>query len=173
MRVLTSVVLWNIIINIHIYMLGSQFWKITYKSKTKKIKICIVYPVYWNGSPALGKGMLHYDVMDLSQLWFTWWLVAPWHQAIDWTNIDIWSTGYSETHFNEILIAIIKITSEKMVLNVSSARYQPFCSGPNVLILKYLCEKITLSVSVLSAVRILAVIKHTFLPDLWNIFFKT
>ena len=132
MRMLTSVVLWKIIMNIYIYMSGSQ-------SKTKKLKICIVFPVrLLNWKPGFGKGMLYYDVMDLSQHWFSWWLVAPWHQAIDWTNIDIWSTGYSEMHFNEILIAIIKISFQKMGLNVSSARYQPFCSGPNVLILKYL-----------------------------------
>ena len=35
-----------------------------------------------------------YEVMELSQHWFRWWLGAWWHQAITWTNVDLSLVGF-------------------------------------------------------------------------------
>ena len=54
-------------------------------------------------------------------------------QAIIWTNAGIlliWPLG---TSFSEILIEILTFSFTKMRLKVSSAKWQPFCLGLNVL----------------------------------------
>ena len=55
------------------------------------------------------------------------------HQAIIWTNAGILLTGTSGTNFSEILIEIWIFSFKKMGLKVSSAKWQPFCLGLNVL----------------------------------------
>ena len=55
-------------------------------------------------------------------------------QAIIWTNAEIlliWPLG---TNFSEILIEIRIFSFKKMCLNVSSAKWRPFCLDLNVLI---------------------------------------
>ena len=54
-------------------------------------------------------------------------------QAIIWTNAGILLIGPSGTNFSEILIAILTFSFKKMRLKVSSAKWQPFCLGLNVL----------------------------------------
>ena len=54
-------------------------------------------------------------------------------QPIIWTNTGILLTGPSGTNFSEILIAILTFSFKKMCLKVSSAKWQPFCLGLNVL----------------------------------------
>ena len=54
-------------------------------------------------------------------------------QAIIWTNAGIlliWPFG---TNFSEISIEILTLSFKKMRLKVSSAKWQPFCVGLNVL----------------------------------------
>ena len=54
-------------------------------------------------------------------------------QAIIWTNAGIlliWPLG---TNFSEILIKSLTFSFTKMRLNVSSAKWRPFCLGLNVL----------------------------------------
>ena len=54
-------------------------------------------------------------------------------QAIIWTNAGILSIGPLRTNFSEIVIEILTYTFKNMCLNVSSAKWRPFCLGLNVL----------------------------------------
>ena len=54
-------------------------------------------------------------------------------QAIIWTNAGILLIGPLRTKFNEILIKIHAFSFMKMHLKMSSAKWRPFCLGPNVL----------------------------------------
>ena len=54
-------------------------------------------------------------------------------QAIIWTNAGILLIGPLGTNFNEILIEIHIFSVKKMHLKMSSAKWRPFCLGPNVL----------------------------------------
>ena len=54
-------------------------------------------------------------------------------QAIIWTNAGILLIGPFRTNFSEISIKIITFSFTKMRLNVSSAKWHPFCLGLNVL----------------------------------------
>ena len=60
-------------------------------------------------------------------------LLLGWHQAIIWTNAGILLIGLLGTNFSEILIEIHTFSFKKMHLNVSSAKWRPFCLGLNVL----------------------------------------
>ena len=55
-------------------------------------------------------------------------------QAIIWTNAGILLIGPLGTNFSENSIEILKFSFTKMRLNVSSAKWRPFCLGLNVLI---------------------------------------
>ena len=54
-------------------------------------------------------------------------------QAIIWTNAGILLIGTLEINFSEILIEIHPLSLKKMRLNVSSAKWRPFCLGLDVL----------------------------------------
>ena len=54
-------------------------------------------------------------------------------QAIIWTNAGILLIGPLGTNFTEILIGILTFSFKKMRLEVSSAKWQPFCLGLNEL----------------------------------------
>ena len=54
-------------------------------------------------------------------------------QAIIWNNVGILSIGLLGTNFSEILIEIFTFSFKKMRLEVSSAKWRPFCLGLNVL----------------------------------------
>ena len=54
-------------------------------------------------------------------------------QAIIWTNAGILFNAPLGTNFSEILIAILTFSFKKMRLNVSSAKWPPFCLGLIVL----------------------------------------
>ena len=53
-------------------------------------------------------------------------------QAIIWTNAGILLIGPWGTNFSENLIKILTFSFMKMRLQVSSAKWQPFCHGLNV-----------------------------------------
>ena len=55
-------------------------------------------------------------------------------QAIIWTNAGILLVGPIGTNFSEISIKILTFSFTKMRLNVSSAKWRPFCLVLNVLI---------------------------------------
>ena len=61
-------------------------------------------------------------------------LSPGWRQAIIWTNAGILLIGPWGTNFSEILIGIQTFSFKKMQLKMSSAKWRPFCLGPNVLI---------------------------------------
>ena len=54
-------------------------------------------------------------------------------QAIIWTNAGILLIGPLGTNFSETLIAMEAFSFKKMHLKKSSAKWRPFCLGPNVL----------------------------------------
>ena len=54
-------------------------------------------------------------------------------EAIIWTNGGILLIGTLGTNFNEISIGIQIFSFKKMRLNMSSAKWRPFCLGLNVL----------------------------------------
>ena len=54
-------------------------------------------------------------------------------QAIIWSNAGILLIRPLGTNFSEILIEILRYSFKKMRLNVSSAKWRPFCLGLNVL----------------------------------------
>ena len=54
-------------------------------------------------------------------------------QAIIWTNAGILLIRPLGTNFNEMLFEILTFLIMKMRLNVSSAKWRPFCLGLNVL----------------------------------------
>ena len=58
-------------------------------------------------------------------------------QAIIWTNAGILLIQPSGTNFSEILIEIDVFPFKKMHLEMSSAKYRPFCLGLNVLSAPY------------------------------------
>ena len=58
-----------------------------------------------------------------------------WRQAITWTNVDLLPTGPLGINFTEIRIKIRTLTFKKMRLKMSFAKWRPFCSGGDVLIL--------------------------------------
>ena len=55
------------------------------------------------------------------------------HQAIIWTNARILLIGPWGRNLNEILIGIHTFSFKKINLNMSSAKWRPFCLGLNVL----------------------------------------
>ena len=63
------------------------------------------------------------------------------HQAIIWTNAGILLIGPLGTNFSEILIEILTFSFKKMHLKMSSAKWQTFCLGLNVLNQSRLCKK--------------------------------
>ena len=58
-------------------------------------------------------------------------------QAIIWTNAGILLMGPLGTKLNQILIEIHTFSFKKMHLKMSSAKWRPFCLGPNVLIVRF------------------------------------
>ena len=55
------------------------------------------------------------------------------HQATIWTNADILSIRPERIYFNEILFKGQISLFKKMCLNMSSAKWQPFCPGADEL----------------------------------------
>ena len=59
-------------------------------------------------------------VMDLSQHWSLYWLVAGRHQPITWRNADVSSVGYCVTDMKAIaLVMLMKLITVKIVLSKS------------------------------------------------------
>ena len=57
-------------------------------------------------------------------------------QVIMWTNAAILLIGTLGTNLSEVLVEIDAFSFRKMHLNISSAKWRPFCLGLNVLICK-------------------------------------
>ena len=68
-------------------------------------------------------------------------------QAIIWTNAGISLIGPLGTNFSEILIGIQTFSFKKMHLEMSSAKWRPFCLGLNELTQTTLTMKLTLNLN--------------------------
>ena len=55
------------------------------------------------------------------------------HQNVIWTNAGILLTGPWGTNFSELLIGIQTLSSKKLHLNMSSAKWRLFCLELNIL----------------------------------------
>ena len=66
-------------------------------------------------------------------------LSPEWRQAIIWTNVGILLIGPSGTNVSEFLVGIHTSSFKEMHLNMSSAKWGPFCFGLNVLMLVSKC----------------------------------
>ena len=64
-------------------------------------------------------------------------LSPGWHQAIIWTSARILLIQALGTNFNEILSKSHTFSFKKMHLKMSSAKWQQFCLGLNVLMLLF------------------------------------
>ena len=60
-------------------------------------------------------------------------------QVIIWTNAGLLSIGPLGTKFSEILIKIQNFSLAKMHLNISSAKWRPFCPGGDELTKQSVC----------------------------------
>ena len=67
-------------------------------------------------------------------------LLPVWHLAITQTNADLLSVEPLRTNFSAISIGIQTFLWRKMPLKMSSAKWQPFCSGLNVSVGSYEVE---------------------------------
>ena len=86
-------------------------------------------------------------------------------QAIIWTNAGILLIGPVGTNFSEILIEILKVSLKKMRLEVSSAKWRPFCLGLHVLKNTYAMEPV-ISASSLYQSQFRLPFVHKLLPNI-------
>ena len=63
--------------------------------------------------------MMPYGIINLSQHWFRYWLVAWWHQAITWTSVDILSLGFCSIHLETISEEVLRVSVLEIGLNVT------------------------------------------------------
>ena len=81
--------------------------------------------------------MMPYGDIDLGQHWLRKWLVAWWHQAITWTNVDLSSMEFCGIHLTTILQAAHEISVHGMSLKIMILKLQPHLPGANELIDEY------------------------------------
>ena len=60
-------------------------------------------------------------------------LLPVWHQAITWIEADLLSIGHLVISFSEMRIKMQQSSLKKMLLKILPSKWQPFCSGLNVL----------------------------------------
>ena len=81
-------------------------------------------------------------------------------QAIIWTNAGILFIGPSGTNFSEISIEMQTFLFKKMCLNVSSAKWRPFCLGLNVLTGLIVFKQVTLTAFYLISLITIFIFRH-------------
>ena len=89
-------------------------------------------PLDWHQLTHLGRAT-HICVSKLTIIGSDNGLLPDWCQAIIWTYAGILLIGPLRTKFSEILIEILTFSFKKMHFKVSSAKWQPFYLGLNVL----------------------------------------
>ena len=75
---------------------------------------------------------MHIYVGDLIIIGLDNGLSPGWRQAIIWTNAGILPIGPLGTNFSEILMKTHTFSFKKTHLNISSAKWRPFCLDLNV-----------------------------------------
>ena len=78
--------------------------------------------------------VMPYGCRDLGQHWFRKWLVAWWHQAITWTNVDMSSLRSSDVHLRAISFEISEPSVTKISLKIIFLRFYWNLPGANELI---------------------------------------
>ena len=74
-----------------------------------------------------------YGDTDLGQLWLRYWLVAWWHQAITWTNVDLSSLGSSDFHLRATLPEIHQPSVTKFSEIITHLKFCSNLPGANEL----------------------------------------
>ena len=77
-----------------------------------------------------------YGGRDLGQHWSRLWLVAWRHQAIIWTNVDLWSLRSSDVHLRAISLEISQPSVTKISLKIIFLRFYWNLPGTNELTLR-------------------------------------
>ena len=67
--------------------------------------------------------MTPYGDRDLGQHWLRQWLVAWWHQAITWTNVDWSSAKSSDIHIRAISLEMPQPSITKICLKITCLRF--------------------------------------------------
>ena len=78
--------------------------------------------------------VMPYGYRDLGQHWLRWWLVAWWHQAITWTNVDWSSLKSSDTHNRAISQEMPQPSITKICLIITYLKFHSNFPGANELI---------------------------------------
>ena len=71
--------------------------------------------------------------IGLGQHWLRWWLVAWWHQAVTWTNVDLSSVEFWCTHLWPILQEVLQISIHKINFKNALVKLFPCVLGANKL----------------------------------------
>ena len=77
-----------------------------------------------------------YGDKDLDQHWLRKWLVAWWHQAITWSNVDWSSVNSSDIHIRAISQEIPPPSITKICLKITCLKFHSNFPGANKLIIK-------------------------------------
>ena len=78
--------------------------------------------------------MTPYGDGDLGQHWLRWWLVAWWHQAITWTNVDWSSVKSSDIHIRAISQEMSQPSISNIFLKSTCLKLHSNFPGANELI---------------------------------------
>ena len=70
-----------------------------------------------------------YGDKNLGHNWLKQWLVARWHQAIIWTNVDLSSVRSHDTHLTALSSEALKIPVSKTTLKIEFLISQPVLQG--------------------------------------------
>ena len=74
-----------------------------------------------------------YGDIGLGQHWLRWWLVAWWHQAITWTNVDLSSIMSAGIHLSAISHKIPQSLISEINWNIISLKFHSNFPGANEL----------------------------------------
>ena len=77
--------------------------------------------------------VMPYGGKDQGQHWFRWWLIAWWHQAITWTNIDWTSLRSSDVYLRAISLDTSQPSVTKISLQLIFLRFYWNLPGDNEL----------------------------------------
>ena len=116
----------NILFWFHIFQCLTYFSSFVYDRPILYTSYSLVVLTHWGRVTHICVGKLTIIASDNG-------LSPGQRQAIIWTNAGILLIGPLGTNFNEILIGIHTFSFMIMRLKMSSAKWRPFCLGPNVL----------------------------------------
>ena len=103
-----------------------QFCIITRLENAQNVKKILIGWTHWGLVTPYGN-------RDLGQHWPRQWLVAWWHQAITWTNVDLSSVEFCGIHLTTILLVAFKASIHEMSSKIIFLKLQPHLPGANEL----------------------------------------